>query len=275
MHKQVFGSVAEMIEACDAAFKAGRRRRTDDKLRGEGYWIGREFSGWADVVRKAGEVWPEGVALVEGMLDGLRDAAGGVRPKSRVRKSRWSPDDGDEIDNDRLRAGQDYWRQTVREERDAPQTLVIVFSFTTSSSRDSEEVLWRGAAAIILADLLEAAGYRVELWAVNYCKTYDGGGYVDMRDALQAVRLKASESPVDVATLVNGVSGWFYRTVLFQSYHVIPVKTQEGLGHPVTITEETEIVRELAGNARVVVIDNVWSRTAATAKVREVLDRMS
>jgi hypothetical protein len=179
VRKQVFDSIQEMVQACDSAFQAGRYRRDDATIRRDAEFLGRAFTGWAEVVAKVGEYWPEGLDLVQEMLFELRNIAGQARPKSRVRRGRWSADDGDEIDMDRLRAGQDCWGQTVREEHDAPQTLCLVFALSTPSSRRSAEVLWRGAVAVILADLLEACGYRVELWAVNCTAYYDGGGYQD------------------------------------------------------------------------------------------------
>ncbi len=266
IRKQVYDSIQEMVEACDAAHKAGRTHDGFERQR----FIGRAFTGWDDVVAKVGEYWPEGLDLVQEMLFELRNVTGQARPKSRVRRSRWSADDGDEIDMDRLRAGQECWRQMVREEHDAPQTLCLVFSLCTSAKRKSDEVLWRGAVAIILADLLEACGYRVELWAVNYCTS----GYRDGSSAFQAVQLKARESPVDIASLVNGIAGWFYRTVVFQSYHVEKPKPTKGLGRCMSIAEDMPLVRELVGNARVLTIDGVWDRSAAEAKVHEVMSSL-
>jgi hypothetical protein len=263
---QVYDSIQEMVEACDAAHKAGRSHGGFDRQ----HFIGRAITDWNDVVTKVGEYWPEGLDLVQEMLFELRNVTGQARPRSRVRRGRWSADDGDEIDVDRLRAGQECWRQMVREEHVAPQTLCLVFSLCTPAKRKSAEVLWRGAVAIILADLLEACGYRVELWAVNYCTS----GYRDGSSAFQAVRLKASESPVDIATLVNGIAGWFYRTVVFQSYHVEKLKPNKGLGHCMSISADLPLVRELAGNARVLTIDGVWDRSAAEAKVQEVMSSL-
>ena len=76
---------------------------------------------------------------------------------------------------------------------------------------------------------------------------------------------------MDIASLVNGIAGWFYRTVVFQSYHVEKPRPTKGLGHCMTIDEDLPLVRELAGNARVLTIDGVWDRYAAEAKVHEVM----
>jgi hypothetical protein len=266
---QVYESMQEMVEEADKAFRSGRRQRDDDTIRSDAAFLGRAFDGWGDVVAKVGDYWPEGLDLVQEMLFELRNVTGQARPRSRVRRGRWSADDGDEIDVDRLRAGQDCWRQTVREERDAPQTLCLVFSLTTSAAYDSEEVLWRGAVAIVLADLLEACGYRVELWAATYTQR----AYYDGADAFIAAKLKGSASPLDIASLVNGIAGWFYRTVVFQSYHV-PQRARfaRNVG---SIYDTMPAIVELAGNARVLTIDDVWDRSAAEFKVKEVMSRLS
>jgi hypothetical protein len=272
MLTQIFDSVTEMIDAADRAFQAGRRQRTDTELRKDAEWVGRRFDGWDDVKAKVGAYWAEGLDIVQEMLFELRDSCGSARPKSRKRRARWSADDGDEVDLDRLRSGQEPWRRMAREQMTAPQNLVLVFNLSTSASRDAADVLWRGAAAIILSDLLETAGFRVELWACNYVKN---GYTIPKENAFQAVKLKASESPVDIASLTNGIAGWFFRTVVFQSYHVPPDATpNSSLGTPQRITEELEQVKQIAGNARVLTVDDVWDKGGAAALVKQVMAEM-
>jgi len=79
---------------------------------------------------------------------------------------------------------------------------------------------------------------------------------------------------VDIASLVNGIAGWFYRTVVFQSYHVEKPKPTKGLGRCMNISEDLPLVRELAGDARVLTIDGVWDRSAAEAKVQAVMSSL-
>src|SRR5262249_9571944 len=114
-HFQVFESLQEQIEAADRAWHAGRHHRADHVIRSRPEFYGRPFSGWRDVVREAGEHGEEGLDLMQEMLHELRHCTGSVRPRSRVRRARWNADDGDEVDIDRLRAGQEPWRQMVRE----------------------------------------------------------------------------------------------------------------------------------------------------------------
>src|SRR5439155_9465989 len=128
----------------------------------------------------------------------------------------WQADDGDEVDYDRLRSGQEFWRASRREFCSGSPIVSVFFNIATPASREPEEILWRGAAALVLANLLEATGYRVELWAAQYCTRCS---YEDGAGVFTAVCLKRSEQPLDLATLVNAVSGWFYRTLFFQAYY--------------------------------------------------------
>jgi hypothetical protein len=270
IRKHVYGSLSEMVTAADRAFQDGRCSPSVTKL--DSRFLGRHFDSWADVVNKVTDYWPEGLDTVQEMLYELRESACQARPRSRVRRAHWSADDGDEIDTDRLRSGQDAWRRTFREEHDAPQHVVLVFSISTSCARDSASILWRGAVGIILADLLEEAGYRVELWGVDK----GNRAYRDNSDSFQAVRFKASETPVDISNLTNGVSCWFYRSVFFQDLSVeTDVLVEPSLGSPTTIDDATPEVQEIAGNATTLVIDGLWDRHAAAAKVKQVMNGLA
>ena len=49
---------------------------------------------------------------------------------------------------------------------------------------------------------------------------------------------------------------------------------RSSLGHPEPVHPGLESVRDLCGQNPVIVIDNVWSREAALAKVREVIAQL-
>ena len=87
----------------------------------------------------------------------------------------------------------------------------ILVNVTASCYRQASDILWRGAVGVVLTDLLERAGYRVEFWGAQYCLP----AYVDRTGCFQAVCLKRADQPLDLPTLVNGTSGWFYRTIYF------------------------------------------------------------
>ena len=78
----------------------------------------------------------------------------------------------------------------------------------------------------------------------------------------QGVCLKRADQPMDASTLVNALSGWFYRTVCFQAYYVEEVTPSSGLGRPVPLSPEHQFVKEHAGNGKALVVDSIWSELA-------------
>ena len=133
--------------------------------------------------------------------------------KSHLRKRRYSMDDGNEVDLDRMRSGQEYWQTSARESSTGPTTVTIVTDITAMAARTPEEIFYRGAAALTLASMLEAKGYTVALYAVE--GDYFRDGAYQHKPMINAVCLKEAGAPFDVSTLVNTLSGWFYRLGVF------------------------------------------------------------
>jgi hypothetical protein len=270
-HARVYETVSEMIEAADKSHKAGRiHNGSDEKSICRADFVGRAFSSWEEVMAGANSTWSEGVALVEEMLADVSTVEL-PQPQDRRRRQRWSSDVGDDVDNDRLRAGQDYWREVARQPCRAPQAVIIVFGLGTKASRSSTEVMWRGVTAIVLANLLEAAGYRAELFSMER----SAGTYRDGSDRLTAVCLKRADQPLDLATIVNGMAGWFYRSVVFQEHYSYPSAPCTGLGRPLPLSEYVPELKELAGSGEMVVIDEIWDRAESLNKIRQVIQSLN
>jgi hypothetical protein len=81
-------------------------------------------------------------------------------------------------------------------------------------------VFYRSASAIAATDLLEAAGYTVELWM--WCL---GRGVYPSPDHRQftTCRLKESGMPVDIDSLCDTMSRWFTTKGIFGSFMCCPV----------------------------------------------------
>ena len=208
----IWDSVESMLADCDKAFQAGKRATTtEDCLQESAGWIGRYYGSWSEVVADANGAWPYGQKLVAEMIEQLAHVKL-PQPVSLKRRPRWSEDGGDEICMDRVRSGQgDCWRTMSRQSTQATKTIAIVVNDVASGSKESSDILWRGAAGVVLANILENAGYRVEFWACDYgCETYEDG-----QGNFQAVCLKRAEQPLDAATIINAVSGWFFRVLFF------------------------------------------------------------
>src|SRR5262245_3091026 len=132
---RTFQSIDDMTAYADARLMAGCRVSNMDR---SGF-IGRPIRTWRDAVKAAGDLWPEGVEIVEGMIRDI-ESAHIAPPVSRKRRLKWDADDGDEVDHDRLRNGQEFWRKTVRQETTAPQTLTVVVQMAASGVHDSADI---------------------------------------------------------------------------------------------------------------------------------------
>jgi hypothetical protein len=259
-----------MVEHADRGVREGRVGSTASSPASRRDFIGRKFADWSAIKASLDQPWQDGLDEVQWMLFELRKVA--LPPvQCQKRRQRFS-DEGDEVDHDRLRSGQDYWRSMRRESATGPKTFCIIAAMTTPANKDSMDVLWRGAVAVVLADLLEEQGHRVELWACHRTrKAYRNGA-----DNFQAACLKRTDEPVDIATLTNAVSGWCYRTVWFQDMESEPrSKTTAGLGHCLTISEYDAHVKELAGGADLIVIDGIWNKDAALAFAGRTIESLN
>lgn len=264
-HLQVFDSVEEMIVECG---KAVPNRIVDGASLHQGSWVGRNFASWQEVYSAARQPWDEGVEVVERMVTEL-ESVGLPKPKSRKRKLRYSEDDGDELDYDRLRTGQAFWHRSRRESMQGPQTVTLMADISTQSGVDHENVLWRGAAAIAITKVLEDTGFRVELWAVRCATKYDRQG----KGTVTGINLKRASDPLDVATLVTAVSGWFFRSAIFKAETIHTAPANDTLGYPRLPTSAER--QEITGVPDSILLSEVYDEWAATRLAKSIIKRLA
>jgi hypothetical protein len=264
-----FDSYAEQI---DELMKIGHRivnpptkqRKWIPGLPGyEASYVGRQFNSWQEVKRAAESAWPEGLALLQKLKDELADVRL-PQPQNLRRQARYSEDTGDEICLDRLRRQLPYWRTTHRDHRPGPLSATILTDLATVWSQSSESILWRGAATICLTNILEQAGYRVEIWTYDCTRTYDG----DSRDLCIATCLKRGSDPLDESSLVNSVSGWSFRTITFGS-HWHCHEPKKNVGRIADITPF--LVKQITPDENVLNCHDIWEMKSAVKWVREML----
>jgi len=224
---RLYDSVNELVDFADAV--PGERADEHDCTR-RSTFIGRDFDDWGDAKAASRTVWPEGIAVLERMMRDLDDAEL-ERPKSRRRRPRFSEDDGDELDYDRLRTGQPFWRTSRRECVKGPTTVTVIVDVGANCGTNHRDILWRGAAAIALTKRLEEAGYRVELWSVTLTEGVWSPKSKRPVTVMDSVCLKRAGDPIDESTLVAAVSGWFHRTVAFRVWCSGTKKIHRCLGH--------------------------------------------
>jgi hypothetical protein len=195
-------------------------------------FIGRgDIRSYEDFEKTTEQLWQEGMEVLNMYLERLSKAAI-PELKSHKRKIEWSWDDdgSGEFDPDRAAQGLPPWRKSTREQNTGPTEVTIITDSTAQWSMDSTDILWRGAAALAMTKLLEDKGYKVELWVASGSTLFMGRPY----GVVLACNLKRCQDPLDMSTLVNTVSGWYYRTGTFACMRTICLKCNEriadGLG---------------------------------------------
>lgn len=269
----VFDSMMEQIEEslkCVDKFPGVYNPSSNSK------WVGRRLKDWEDAGRISNQAWEEGMSIYDRMMSELRGAHL-APPTSLRRRAVWSEDGGDEVDLDRLRAAQPYWRTTKRDHRPGPMTVTLLIEMSTRSSTAADKILWRGAAAICLTELLEQAGYRVEIWAVNNVHgNAFGGGWgngLGEEHCTIATCYKRTTDPLDVSTLINGVSGWYFRSITFASYYVFGKKPCTAFGMPFRPT--ADMVKRITPDEKALLVSNVWGYDEAISWVKTQLQNFS
>lgn len=229
-------------------------------------FVGRRFFNFKEVGEAINTIWPEGMSNYERMLEELGEEEL-PKPKSIRRRAIWGEDGGEEVDLDRMRAGQPYWRTSIRDQLFGPKTVTIVTDISTAAKVPHNLILWRGAAAVCLTKILEEAGYRVELWAAEHTIK----NFIDGDSWGSGLCLKRPEEPLDASTLINAVSGWCYRTLFFCSRNLTGFRSVDLLGLPFPISQ---IIPMITNDQQVTVCEGVWTRGRAVQWVKDQLAKM-
>lgn len=107
-------------------------------------------------------------------------------------------DEGDEIDQDRINAGEDdvAWRRMTRLEAvRRSRVIVLDVDIITSANTTQEQFVWNGVQTVVLADALESEGFRVEVNVLQVVR-------LDYNVAFcSRVRVKRAQDPLRIDLL--------------------------------------------------------------------------
>jgi hypothetical protein len=154
------------------------------------------------------------------------------QPRRRVRRGL---DWGDELDADRVMRRDPFaWERSVREQM-PKRTVVIGCNSTVHWKQRPEELLWRGAAALALADVLQAEGHNVEI--VMFLSLYRPTRTV--AQAVSRFAIKDAMMPCDVGALAFAMCEIaFWRLVcVYGSARHWPGQLTKGLGRCMSLPE--------------------------------------
>ena len=236
-----FDSVSEMIEhAHDRSGVTETARGSYDHFIAETKTANKFRHGYtAQRALREIETPPASSAKVQGIM---AEIEGEYEFKSTRRRLANRREDGDELDAGAwIRRETDGWN---RMERTAFNRKVIRIAVLQSihSGSTADHLYYRGAAAVALADALEAAGHSVEIASVLCQKGLDRNQASDHFTVLETT-VKHADQPMDVDSLalICAEIG-FFRTIGFISMCAsVKGNACHGLGRPRNISEvETE-----------------------------------
>ena len=244
-------------------------------------FVGRSFRTWGDLLDACRSAWGEGIDTIQQMIDEIKNETM-PKPKSRKRRGAWSSDEGEELDLDRLQLGKPYWRTTQRESASGAQEVTILVQVGGNCGTSSLDLLWQGAAAIAVSEILEDAGFQVQLLGAS--RTEDAwsakvDGKTEDVHHVDVIELKRAGDVIDRSSLANAVSGWHYRTIHFADAGqkrpapgVVVKRVHSGLGYSERLTK-ADIA--FATTAKPFVIQDCYSRREAVDKARQIVGNIA
>lgn len=221
--------------------------------------------------------------LVDGWKDGaerLTDIASEITPpvvKTRRRVGTWR-DDGTELGIDRALAGQwdSAWRDTRRAWSAGSSTVDLIAMFGGSANQDSESMFWNGAAACVITNVLESAGYATSITGCFlHSREYRGEGTLGRTDII----IKGSDETLRIDALASLIChAGIFRTYVFQALLSLPFRLNEGLGPAVYQWQDSHVERmraagELSDGA--IVLKTCYSQDEATREINRVLTQIT
>lgn len=216
--------------------------------------------------------WSEGSGRMESAIGKLAVAG----TASIKRRPRWGSE-GDDLDISRVYGGQlDLaWRSTKRELPAGGRTHVTIkLNIGTRSNVPAADTFWRGAAACILADSIEEAGYRVRVVAISEVKEPINGGVPKgcENKISMSIILKDFNEPLNIETLaVTTAHPAILRIGGFCARMSLPSKISDSFGS--SVYTDTVIGRDGYGDDAdaPLMIENVWSKQDAI----DAMERLS
>src|SRR5438128_6986606 len=177
-------------------------------------WMG-GLRSWKEAAAVLQKGWPEGAERLRVLAQKLSSQ---VPPAKSIRRRLTWADAGDEFCRDRLQSGQldSCWRTMRRSLYVGPQTGAIETTWGGHYGQTAEELFWQGAAAAVMTDILEEAGYRVEVYANRV---------IERRGRPHCIRVKVKEA--DMPMRLDGVAAVLCHAGIFRTFGFLCIEQEE------------------------------------------------
>lgn len=276
----------EMAKAAAQIVEADAHGQAADNANGHcrhGSWTGRTFESFEQVVESFGRPWHDGLAKVREFVNELRGHV--PPPRARKRRARWSEFDG-EPDADRVLAGEPaFFREVKRDDIHGPTTIALLANIGGNAEVGADAMFWRSAATVAAVDLLESAGYSCEVWV--WSRAVDVYGQQakrvrrtskasTLKEHFQLFRLKDAGEPVDIDTLTNGLSSWFFRVVMLVMFYAHRVRPRVSKGRSTITLDGWREYLDLSTSVRLLEIPaDTLDRQSALEAVRTLIQSVN
>lgn len=263
-------SIEELI-AC-ASMPAGNNDNKDSLERekerstsGAEYWLGAE--NWNAALGYMRSGWLEGLIRLDEIEDEIRHGKTIlVNPSSRRVKKKKFSSEGDELDMSKVYEGNfdTCWTGTQHVSSEGTGKFVKIYTnITFNCKTDSSTHFYTGVVCTILTDILEEAGYRVEIIGYsNVVEVYRNGMGVYIETTYKHPDMPLDKERICMATGLAAIQ----RICTFSLYYSRPETAYRSLGIP----EDSPINSENA-----IVIQEINSKEACIKTINELLERFT
>jgi hypothetical protein len=182
-------------------------------------------------------------------------------------------DDGDEIDVGRYVEGDPkFWIDFNRSGRKPSPYVTIVGQWGANCMTSENEMFWQGAAAVVLTDALENAGFRVQLVAANLNAISNDG--VCLNSLVSVVNLKMFDEPLRLGPVAFAMCHCgFFRTIGFGMFGQANAHLQPGLGSMRDLTI-SDLRRAMPGLGSVVLLGKAQTQEGCEVCVKTGIEAL-
>jgi len=219
-----------------------------------------------DVIKTVERGWTDGLEKIHSAVVALRP------PRIRaVRKRKRRGPAGDELDVQRVYSGDlDHaWSRTAREEsvikrNKGGKTVTVIVHGGISASTHSSSLFWRGAAAVVLSEMLQSMGLNTKIINADcsHIRT-DRTPFVQT-----SITMKEPDERVDMAFIANIALAGFLRVhgfcALLHSTRELP----SGLGKVAPVRTESPIFQRNI-NSKVILVPEIMNEEQAKKFLNE------
>jgi len=148
----------------------------------------------------------------------------------------------------------------------APQTVAIETTWGGHYGQTAEELFWQGAAAAVMTDILEEAGYRVEVYANRVSERHG---------RRHCIRVKVKEA--DMPMRLDGVAAVLCHAGIFRTFGFLCIEQAEfdvgdwGHGHGSELNPGDAEV--LNGGVESIHIGTISTESEAVAAIKKFVEK--